>query len=134
VDARKIDMTSSGALFISTDMHPPELVLHKFDDANQNPMPVVTALTNPGDLGTSGNIEAIFAPAPDGTIALGTSFQPGAGTMMQAAFGLYAGAPAKMIPLFSDANSDNVRPTGALRIPSAGLSYVMYGQGSQYEY
>ncbi len=134
VDARKIDMNSSGALFISTDMHPPELVLHQFDDANQSPMPSVTQLTNPGDLGTSGNLEAIFAPAPDGTIALGMSFQTGVGSTTQAAYALYSGAPARVVPLFSDTNSDNVRPTGALRIRPAAMNYMLYGQGPQYEY
>jgi hypothetical protein len=135
VDAHKIDLNSSGALFISTDMHPPELVLHKFDDANQNWMPAVIQLTNPGDLGGSGNVEASFSPAPDGTIALAMSFQPMTGMpVTQAAFGLYRGGMlARVIPLFTDPNSDNARPTGVVRMPGAE-NYAFYGQSPQIQY
>jgi hypothetical protein len=134
MEARKMDMNSSGALVLNQDMHPPQFMLHRFDDANQNPMPAVNPLTNPGDIGTSGQVEGSFAPAPDGTIALTMSFPSMTGNFFTAAFGLYTGTPVTIVPLFNDPNPDVARPTNVLRVRPASMNYAFFGQSPEVEY
>jgi hypothetical protein len=135
LDGHKLDMNSSAVLVLSTDMHPPQLVLHKFDDANQSPMPAIVPLTMPGDLGTSGQIEAMFSPAPDGSLALAMSYQPSP-TLSRAAFGVYTGNGmlVKILPLFDDPNTDITRPTGLMRFPPTMTNYAFYGEIPQVQY
>jgi hypothetical protein len=127
MDARKIDMNTSGALVLSqVNGQPPQLMLHRYDDIGMGGSPTVLPLTNPNDLGTSGQIEARIAPAADGTIAVAFSYQT-LPTMSRAAFGLYSGAPVRVVPLFDDPNQDATRPTGLMRLRPASLNYAFYG-------
>jgi hypothetical protein len=133
VDAHRIDMASSATLILQTLMgFPPQLMLHRFDDSMNGSMPTVSPLTNPGDLGSSGQIDARFSPAPDGTIAVAMSYVS-ATTGMTAGFGLYSGAVMRIIPLFSDmTNEDAVRPSAVSRVRPNNASYAFYGgQGGQ---
>src|SRR5579859_7194032 len=135
LDARKIDMNTTGALVLSQAGGVTQFVLHRFDDATMNANPVTAPITAAGDIGSSGNAEAEMAPTPDGSIAVAMSFQTSP-TTFQAAFGLYAGAPVKIVPLFTDGNSDVVRPNAVLREPPMGLNFGFYGSvgGTQVEY
>jgi hypothetical protein len=110
----------------------PRLTLHTFDDSNFSATPTMAAMTNPGQLGTSGQIEAQFSPDLDGKIAIAASFELAAGRS-RAGYALYTGAPVDLVPLLDDSNPDNVRPTALVHVRgTAGYAFV--GQMPQSEF
>ncbi len=103
VDAHKLDASRSGALIIeSGGTGGPRLLLHTFDDATYGAQPVVSAVTNAGALGTSGNIDAIFSPDSSGVLAVAASFGVSS-TTFSSMFGLYTlgSAPIGLLTLLN---------------------------------
>jgi hypothetical protein len=140
VGAQKVSPQKSVALVIgnggfdpdSGTGYQPRLLLHTYDDSNWGIPPTVAPLTNPGQLGSTGNIDATFAPDPDGTIAIGASFDVGTGRS-RATYGLYKGTPIDLFPLMEDPSQDNARTQTVVHVKGVA-GYTFVGQTPQYEF
>ncbi len=139
VNAQKLNSRQTIALVVGNNYNPdtgmssnPQLWLHTFDDSNFGTFPTMVPITNPNQLGTSGNIEATFAPDADGRIAVAASFEVGT-ARTRAAYGLYQGASINLTTLAEDPTPDNMRPTALVHVRGVA-GYTFIGQAPQLEF